>query len=80
MKTHIGIAALGIFDGGVCGEKNINYDSYNDNDNNDDNNDNNNDDDDDKEPKESKIDSFFNVIKNLNNQEEMKCQYQEIRN
>lgn len=36
-------------------------------DNNDDNNDNNNDDDDDKEPKESKIDSFFNVIKNLNN-------------
>ena len=39
----------------------------NDNDNNDDNNDNNNDDDDDKEPKESKIDSFFNVIKNLNN-------------
>ena len=34
MKTHIGIAALGIFDGGVCGEKNINYDSYNDNDNN----------------------------------------------
>ena len=39
----------------------------NDNDNNDDNNDNNNDDDDDKEPKGSKIDSFFNVIKNLNN-------------
>lgn len=38
-------------------------------DNSDDNNDDNdnNNDDDDKEPKESKIDSFFNVIKNLNN-------------
>ena len=42
-------------------------DDNSDDNNDDDKNDNNNDDDDDKEPKESKIDSFFNVIKNLNN-------------